>query len=74
MCLCWQQIPIPATTKCNIKKRNGDAEGSEPNKYCINIGNVGVVSKDKCSAALSGVSVEDEAAAGMAPCQSVWME
>lgn len=40
MCLCWLQIPIPATTKCNIKKRNGDAEGSDPNKYCIDIGNV----------------------------------
>ena len=74
VCLCWLQIPLSVSTKCNIKKRNGDAERSEPNKCCIDIGKVCLISKDKSPVALSGISVEGEAAARMAPCQSVWME
>lgn len=61
------------TTTCN-NKRNGDVERSELNKYCIDIGKVCAVSKDKGPAALSTVIVKGEAAAGMAPSQSMLME
>ena len=62
------------TTICNIRKRNGDVERSELNKHCIDIGPVGAVSKDTHPAALGTAVVAGEAAAGVAPSQSMLMD